>query len=88
MDELRSEARHETYMPGRAAFAGRVYDCTVRDISASGARLSFADANSLPDEFELLVLTTGELFRVGMKWRRGRQIGVYFIEKDQIVSID
>jgi hypothetical protein len=88
MSEIRLEARHQTYMPGRAAWAGQVYDCTVRDISECGARLSVEDANSLPDEFELLILTTGELFRVGAKWRRGRQIGVYFIEKDQIVPID
>jgi hypothetical protein len=87
MDNKRSEARHETYMAGRVALsATRTCDCKIRDISAEGARLMFADASVVPDEFELLILTTGELCKVSARWREGRQIGVRFLEKDQIIS--
>ncbi len=87
MHEKRIEARHETYMAGRVALSGaQTCDCKIRDISAQGARLMFADPTIVPDEFELLVLTTGELLRVSARWRHGRQIGVRFIEKDQLIS--
>ncbi len=88
-DEKRSEARHDTYMPGRVAVgAAQPRDCTVRDISATGARLTFAEPLELPHEFDLLILTTGEHCRVATRWRRGRQIGVRFLHKDEIFTLD
>jgi hypothetical protein len=88
-DEKRIEARHDTYMPGRAGFgAEKSRECTVRDISAAGARLIFAEPVDVPQEFELLILTTGEHCRVETAWRRGRQIGVRFLHKDEIFTLD
>jgi hypothetical protein len=58
----------------------------VRDISKDGARLSLPNVRSLPTEFELLILTTGEIFQAVAKWRRGREIGVYFVEKDDFLT--
>jgi hypothetical protein len=90
MEEKRSEVRHDTYMAGRIALSGaQTCDCKIRDISAEGARLMLAEIgepSAVPDEFDLLVLTTGELLKVSACWRRGRQIGVRFIEKDQLIS--
>ncbi len=40
----------------------------------------------MPDEFELLILTTGEIFQAVAKWRRGRELGVYFVEKDDFLA--
>jgi PilZ domain len=88
-DEKRTEARHDTYMPGRVGVgAAESRDCTVRDISAAGARLIFAEAIDLPQEFDLLILTTGEHCRVATRWRRGRQVGVHFLHKDEIFTLD
>jgi len=31
-------------------------------------------------------LTTGEIFQAVAKWRRGRELGVYFVEKDDFLA--
>jgi hypothetical protein len=74
-------------MDGRIAFerGSEVRDCAIRDISENGARLTFAALDGIPDRFELLIVTTGELFQAVAKWRRGRQIGVHFVEKDEFM---
>jgi hypothetical protein len=50
--------------------------------------LTFAEPLELPHEFDLLILTTGEHCRVATRWRRGRQIGVRFLHKDEIFTLD
>jgi hypothetical protein len=87
MTEQRKEARQGTLMPGKIAYerGSQVRDCAVCDISKEGARLTFANPRGLPKEFELLIATTGDIYQAVVKWRRGREIGVYFVEKDDVV---
>jgi hypothetical protein len=55
-----------------------VFDCTIRDISASGARLSLGLFQALPKQFQLVTNDLGthhcELVRIN-----GTQYGVRFI---------
>src|SRR5215210_2255776 len=78
MQNKRKQRRETTTWPGRIAFE--------RGISKDGARLTLANPRALPDEFELLILTTGEIFQAVAKWRRGRELGVYFVEKDDFLA--
>ena len=82
-----SAARRRTW-PGRIAFerGAQLRECIVRDITKVGARLTLANPRLVPDEFELLILTTGEIFQAVAKWRRGRELGVYFVEKDDFLA--
>jgi two-component system cell cycle response regulator len=88
MQNKRKERREATIWPGRIAYerGAQLRECVVRDISKEGARLALANPRTVPGEFELLILTTGEIFQAVAKWRRGREIGVYFIEKDGFLN--
>jgi hypothetical protein len=58
MDEdgdRRSSKRRRTVLRGRVVFNNRssVLDCTVRDLSDTGAQLTLADVSALPPDFDL-----------------------------------
>jgi hypothetical protein len=53
-------------------------DCTVRDISASGARLVFGDAFKLPEEFRVHIAMTNTVVPARLLWQRGLTAGVTF----------
>ena len=53
-------------------------DCTIRDISATGARLVFGDAFALPEEFRMIVVMTNTIVPVRLLWQRGLTAGVSF----------
>jgi hypothetical protein len=55
-------------------------DCTIRDISTGGARLRVDNYFAAPDEFELLILTTGTRRRVRTRWQIGNEVGVEFMD--------
>lgn len=88
MHDQRKEQRDLTAWPGRIALAAgaQLRECTIRDISRSGARLTLADARTLPRAFELLIVPTGEIFQARLKWRRGRQAGVHFADKTDFLT--
>ena len=88
MQNKRKERREAITWPGRIAYdrGAQLRECVVRDISREGARLTLANLRGLPAEFELLILTTGEIFQAVSKWRRGREVGVYFVEKDDFLG--
>jgi hypothetical protein len=56
---------------------GTVLDCTVRDISATSARLKIASPVGIPDTFDLII--PGNAARpCRVVWRKPDQIGVEF----------
>ena len=79
-DERRRELRRRTFKGGKVIFNDRssVISCVVRDISATGARLTFPAPQALPQRFQLQVNEMGdydcELVRVN-----GTEYGVRFV---------
>jgi hypothetical protein len=57
MSELRKEPRHRTLKTGRIVFNQRrsVLDCTVRNLSSTGACLDVPSTVGIPDAFELII---------------------------------
>ncbi|WP_163521130.1 PilZ domain-containing protein, partial [Klebsiella michiganensis] len=56
MEERRFDERIRVVKPGRIiAGAGKPLECSVRDISAGGAKLVLADTGAVPDRFQLQV---------------------------------
>ncbi len=53
-------------------------DCTMRDLSAGGARLRLNGPTGLPDQFDILMSCTGDKFPARLVWRRGNEVGVSF----------
>ena len=80
MDEKRKTARRRVLKEGKIIFADgmRVIDCTIRDLSDSGARLLIASTVGIPDTFHLFEKSSGMIYRATVVWRQPSAIGVKF----------
>ncbi|HEX8664720.1 MAG TPA: PilZ domain-containing protein [Beijerinckiaceae bacterium] len=80
--DKRIEPRDRAFVPGRIAAppaAGEERWCTVKDLSKTGARLSFIKPQNIPaDSFRLEIPSTGKAYEAEIMWHRGREIGVAF----------
>ncbi len=83
MEERRSCRRWRATLKGRIVFNNRysVLDCTVRDLSDTGAGISFADVSAIPPEFELEIPNRGLRVQGRLMWSRGTNHGVMFRQK-------
>ncbi len=79
-DDRRSSKRRRTVLRGRVVFNNRssVLDCTVRDLSDSGAQLTLADVSALLPEFELEIPGKCLQVQARLMWSRGKSHGVRF----------
>ena len=84
-DERRmlADRRRRTLLAAKVIYNDRqsVIDCTVRNLSRSGARLFFETVSEVPDRFEL------DFGQSGPRWcevayRAANQFGVHFIDLD------
>jgi hypothetical protein len=55
-----------------------VIDCTVRDLSTTGARLICHDQAAVPNAFRLVTPADNLMRDAEVKWRRGEEIGIRF----------
>ncbi len=80
--DKRASKRRRTVLKGRVLFNNRasVFDCSVRDLSETGARLTLADVSALPADFELEIPSKDLRVRVRVMWSRGTNHGVRFVE--------
>ena len=76
----RKHVRSRAFLGAKIVLEGgfSVFDCIVRDISESGARLKVENALSVPVNFTLLI-SDGRSFEVTVQWRRIDSIGVRFV---------
>jgi hypothetical protein len=80
MNERRRAARQKSFLRGRILFNNRrtAVDCLIRDISATGARLIFSDAVSIPDLVDIYIPQKEQTLRAHVHWRHGQEVGVAF----------
>jgi two-component system cell cycle response regulator len=80
MDDKRKIHRRRVLKEGKIVFADamRVIDCTIRDMSADGARLLIANTVGVPDSFNLYEKSTGMLYPTSIVWRQSNAVGVRF----------
>lgn len=78
MTEKRAQPRHRVFKGGIISFEGNGIDCTVRNISRSGAALDVASAERLPPSFKLAIEADNFLRPCRLVWSAGRRIGVTF----------
>ena len=83
MDETdkRARNRRRTVLKGRVLFNNRssIFDCTVRDLSDTGAQLTLADVSALPPDFELEIPSKDMFVQAQVMWSRGKNHGVRFV---------
>src|SRR6185437_9325996 len=54
-------------------------DCTIRDLSDTGARIDLLESHILPKYFVLIDLRNGNAYEAELKWRTRFQIGISFV---------
>jgi hypothetical protein len=75
-DEHRIAARQRVLKRGTIEFGGGAIDCTVRNISATGAALDVTSPIGIPVRFNLV--TEGNRLPCRVVWRKEKRIGVAF----------
>jgi hypothetical protein len=72
---VRSFLRGEIYIGS----SGMKTECTIRDISETGARIQVSGAISIPDQFELFIPQRNRREKARMIWRNGEEAGLVFV---------
>jgi hypothetical protein len=78
MNEHRSAPRHRILKAGTISFGGGAIDCTIRNISETGAALEVVTPLFIPDRFTLVVQTAQLKRPCRIIWRKERRMGVAF----------
>src|SRR5476651_467505 len=81
MTEKRSAPRQKSFLRGLVYFGNSpsATNCLVRDISDTGARLSFSSPPTVTDSLELHIPAKGETHHAKVSWRQFDEIGVAFV---------
>ena len=77
-DEHRVAPRRRVLKAGIINFGGGSINCTVRNISDTGAALEVLNPLYIPDRFKLIVQTDNLNRPCHIVWRKERRIGVTF----------
>lgn len=78
MGEKRARPRHRVLKAGTIEFNGSAIDCTVRNLSATGAALNVPSPVGIPENFDLVVSSDALRFACRVVWRKAGRVGVRF----------
>ena len=78
MNEHRAAPRHRILKAGTISFGGGAIDCTVRNLSETGAALEVVTPIFIPDRFTLIVQTEQLKRPCRIVWRKEKRMGVAF----------
>jgi len=80
--DKRRAARRRVLFSGKLvnADASATFDCTIRDLSATGAKVRLAGTAPVPSEIWLIEVREGLAFKCRVAWRALPQLGLEFTE--------
>jgi hypothetical protein len=78
VDEHRATPRRRLLKAGKISFGGGAIDCTVRNLSGTGAALEVISPVGIPERFTLVVEANHRHLPCRVVWRKGKRIGVHF----------
>ena len=78
MADIRAAPRQRILKAGTIEFGGGGIDCTVRNLSATGAALEVVSPLGIPDQFNLVLTADHSRFSCRVVWRKEKRIGVTF----------
>lgn len=78
MIEKRTAPRHRVLKRGTLAFGGGGIDCTVRNMSATGARVDIASPIGVPTNVILVIEADHFIRRCRPVWSTEHQLGLAF----------
>src|SRR5471030_398191 len=79
-EEPNAAIRQRTFLKGTVYYDNRraSIECVVRDMSASGARLTFEYPVTVPDNVELFIPQKQQTLRARVQRREANEIGIAF----------
>lgn len=82
VEQRRANPRSRTLLEGHIIYNDRLsrMECTVRDLSETGARIVFAQPVKVPAQFELQIPKRKLVRQAQVMWYDGQNHGVMFIE--------
>lgn len=84
MDEKRTSHQRRVLKAGTIEFGGGGIDCSVRNLSKTGAALDVASPLGIPNDFTLVVALDDFRQPCRVIWRKETRIGVSFEIKPEI----
>jgi hypothetical protein len=80
MEERRKETRRRILKAGKIMIDSKsIFDCTVRNLTDTGASLELGSPVGIPDAFELYIPIDNLTHKCRVSWRQERKIGVQFV---------
>jgi hypothetical protein len=79
--ERRNSERKRTLLQGRVVFNNRfsTIECTVKDLSGTGAQIAFEHPTEIPRQVELEIPSRGLAVRCEVRWSRDKRHGLQFL---------
>jgi len=80
-DENKRVARRSRVLKGAKLVHMRnwsLVDCTIKDISLTGAKLICGDQYSVPEEFRFLIPSDNTIQPAKVVWRKNNMLGIVF----------
>ncbi len=87
-EQRRASPRSRTLLEGQIVYNNRLsrMECTVRDLSETGACLVFAQPVKVPREFELQIPKKKLTRHAQIMWYDGQHHGVMFLDKAPLAT--
>jgi PilZ domain len=82
-DNHRIAPRHRVLKAGTIEFGGGGIDCTVRNVSDTGAALEVTSPVGIPERFTLVVPQDNIAKPCRVMWRKEKRIGVAFVSNGE-----
>ena len=76
--ERRPSRRRRMLLTGIVAFAGGSFDCSIRNLSESGAKISYVTGLMPPPRFHLILVRDRLVCDAQLVWSKDRESGVAF----------
>ena len=78
VDEHRTAPRRRLLKTGKISFGGGAIDCTVRNLSETGAALEVNSPVGIPEHFTLVIEPNHIQVPCRVVWRKETRIGIHF----------
>jgi hypothetical protein len=76
----RRAPRRRTFLGGKAVFGeGQVVNCTIRDLSEGGAKITLARGDCVPTHFFLIEPRSAMAYKARVSWIKAPDFGVAFL---------
>jgi hypothetical protein len=79
--ERRPDRRRRSLLGGRVTFddGKQIFDCTIRDLNSSGARITVPERQTIPPRFHLINMRDRIVHDCAVVWMKGGEAGLSFL---------